>query len=156
MPAKKRTATTSAGSSSAFNAEERAAMKEHAAEVRASARRGSKADKAAEDLQAMMDKIAEMEPADRDMAGRIHTLIMETAPDLIPKLWYGMPAYYKGPKSICFFQPATKFKTRYATLGFNHDAALDDGDLWPVAYAVNALTPAVESRIATLIKQAVS
>ncbi|MFI5911411.1 iron chaperone [Dactylosporangium sp. NPDC051541] len=155
MAPKKRTGSASA-STPAFNAEERAAMQEHVAEVRASARRGSKADKAAEDLQAMLDKIAEMEPADRATAERIHALVTEAAPDLTAKLWYGMPAYYKGTKSICFFQPATKFKTRYSTLGFNQDAALDDGDLWPVAYAVNKLTKDVEARITTLVKQAAS
>nr|BFE65741.1 DUF1801 domain-containing protein [Dactylosporangium thailandense] len=142
-------------STQTFTDDERAAMKEHAAEVRASAsRRGSKADKAAEDLKALLEKIEEMSEADRAMASRVHSLILENAPELAPKLWYGMPAYYKGTKSVCFFQPAQKFKTRYATLGFNEDAALDDGDFWPVAYALQELTPAVEQRIAALIKQA--
>ncbi|WP_433050433.1 iron chaperone [Dactylosporangium sp. CS-033363] len=140
-----------------FTDDERAAMKEHAAEVRASSsRRGSKADKAAEDAKALLEKIAEMSEGDRTIAERVHAIITETVPDLAPKLWYGMPAYYKGTKSICFFQPATKFKTRYSTLGFNDDAALDDGDLWPVAYALQSLTPQVEARIAELVKRAAS
>ncbi|WP_433609828.1 iron chaperone [Dactylosporangium sp. CA-139114] len=138
-----------------FTDDERAAMREHAAEVRASAsRRGSKADKAAEDLKALLEKIEEMAEADRVMAARVHALILQNAPELAPKLWYGMPAYYKETKSVCFFQPAQKFKTRYATLGFNEDAALDDGDMWPVAYALQELTPAVEQRIGALIRQA--
>jgi uncharacterized protein YdhG (YjbR/CyaY superfamily) len=150
----RRTGTPSEGN---FTAEERAAMKERAAEVRSSTRRGgSKAEKAAEDLQALLEKIAEMEPADRAMAERVHALVTETAPGLAPKLWYGMPAYYKDGKSVCFFQPAQKFKTRYATLGFNEDANLDDGAMWPVAYALKELTAADEARIVALIKQAVS
>ncbi|MEU7866222.1 DUF1801 domain-containing protein [Dactylosporangium sp. NPDC049140] len=139
-----------------FTEDERAAMREHATEVRSSAsRRGSKADKAAEDAQALLEKIAEMADEDRAMAERVHAIITENAPDLAPKLWYGMPAYYRGTKSVCFFQPAQKFKTRYATLGFNDDAALDDGNVWPVAYALKTLTAADEARIAALIKQAI-
>ena len=137
-----------------FTDEERAAMKEHVAEVRASARRDSKADKAAEDAKALQAKIAEMSDADRAMAERIHAIVKASAPELSPKLWYGMPAYAKDGKIVCFFQPAQKFKTRYATLGFNDDATLDDGTMWPVAYALTELTAADEARIAALIKQA--
>jgi uncharacterized protein YdhG (YjbR/CyaY superfamily) len=139
-----------------FTAEERAAMKDRAAEVRTAARRGSKADKAAEEAQAVADKIAELEGDDRDLAERLHALIQAAAPELAPKLWYGMPAYAKDGKNICFFQPATKFKSRYATLGFSDEANLDDGNLWPSSYALTKLTEADEARIAALVKQAVS
>src|SRR3954451_11027626 len=134
-----------------FTAEERAAMKERASEVRTAARRGSKADKAAEEAQAVVDKIAELDGNDRDMAERLHALILRAAPDLAPKLWYGMPAYAKDGRTICFFQPATKFKSRYATLGFSDDANLDDGNLWPSAFALTKLTQADEARITALI-----
>ena len=104
----------------------------------------------------MLGKIAEMTDSDRAMAERLHAMIKDSAPDLSPKLWYGMPAYAKDGKIVCFFQPAQKFKSRYATLGFNDDANLDDGNMWPTSYALTKLTAADEKRIAALIKKAAS
>jgi uncharacterized protein YdhG (YjbR/CyaY superfamily) len=133
-----------------FSAEERAAMKERAKEQKAALSR-------AEAEADVLAKIAEMQERDRVMAERIHAIVKVHAPSLAPKTWYGMPAYATADgKIVCFFQSAQKFNTRYATLGFNESAALDDGDFWPVAYALMAMTPAVEERIATLVKQAVS
>jgi uncharacterized protein YdhG (YjbR/CyaY superfamily) len=135
---------------SAFNAEERAAMKEHAAEVRR-----SKKSTPADDAQAVLDKIAGMPDADRALAERIHAIITEAAPELAPKLWYGMPAYYRDGKNVVFFQDAAKFKARYATLGFNDAALLDEGTFWPTSYALTYdLTAADEKRIAELVKKA--
>ncbi|MGY1577501.1 iron chaperone [Streptomyces sp. MN13] len=131
-------------------------MKERAKEMKASARRGSRADKAAEDEAAVLAKIAEMEEADRTMAERLHAVVTASAPDLRPKLWYGMPAYAKDGKVVCFFQSAQKFKSRYATLGFSDQANLDDGAMWPVSYALRELTAADEARIGALVKRAVS
>ena len=131
-----------------FTAQEKAAMKERAKELKRSA-------SAAEDEQAVLDKIATMPDADRQLATRIHALIKATAPQLTAKLWFGMPAYYKDGKSICFFQDANKFKVRYSTLGFNESANLDDGKMWPTSYALTGLTVAEETRITDLIKQAV-
>jgi uncharacterized protein YdhG (YjbR/CyaY superfamily) len=135
-----------------FTEEERAAIKERAQEVRASKRRASKAP--VDEEAALLEKIAEMGPADRAMAQRVHEVIASSAPDLSPKLWYGMPAYAKNGKVVCFFQPAEKFKSRYATLGFNDPAALDDGAMWPVAFALTELNPDVEARIGRLVKAA--
>ena len=135
-----------------FTAEEKAAMKDRVEEQKVSARRGGKAD----DEGALLEKIAEMQEADRAMAKRIHAVIKATAPGLSPKLWYGMPAYARDGKIVCFFQPAQKFKTRYATLGFNDAARLDEGDMWPVAYALTKMTGADEARIVALVKKAVS
>lgn len=132
-----------------FTAEEKAAMKERARELKRNA-------SAAEDEQAVLDKIAAMPDADRGLAERIHALVKATAPDLTAKLWYGMPAYYKDGKSICFFQDAAKFKARYATFGFNEGAKLDDGNMWPTSFALIKLTAADEKRLAELIKQAAS
>ncbi|MEV7519731.1 DUF1801 domain-containing protein [Streptomyces sp. NPDC091371] len=137
-----------------FTDEERAAMKERAKELRASARRTSKADKAAEDEAAVVAKIAEMTGSDRVLAERIHAIVKDNAPHLAPKLWYGMPAYAKDGKILCFFQSAEKFKARYATLGFNDPANLDEGTMWPTAFALTALSPAAEATIAALVKQA--
>ncbi len=135
---------------SAFNAEERAAMKEHAAEVRRSTKSTPE-----DDAQAVLDKIAAMSEPDRALAERIHAIITEAAPTLTPKLWYGMPAYYRDGKNVVFFQDAAKFKARYATLGFNDAALLDDGAMWPSAYALTYdLTPADERRIAELVTKA--
>src|SRR5881398_3521311 len=134
-----------------FTAEEKAAMKDRVEEQKVSARRGGKADEEG----ALLEKIAGMSEADRAMAKRIHAVIKAGAPGLSPKLWYGMPAYARDGKVVCFFQPAQKFKTRYATLGFNDKANLDEGGLWPVAFAVKELTPAEEEKIAALVKQAV-
>ena len=146
--AKKSTATGKA--SGGFTDEERAAMREHVREQKASA---GKADGESD----VLAKIAGMSEPDRGLAERLHALIKASAPTLLPKTWYGMPAYAtEGGKIVCFFQPAQKFKTRYATLGFNDSANLDDGAMWPTAYALKELTPADEARIATLVKQAVS
>lgn len=137
-----------------FTAEERAAMKERAKELKSAARRGSRADKA--DLESdVLAKIAEMQPPDRTMAERIHALIKANAPQLMPKLWYGMPAYAKDGKVVCFFQSAQKFNTRYATLGFTDVAKLDDGAMWPTAYALKELSADEEAEISELIRKAV-
>jgi len=137
-----------------FSDEERDAMKEHAKELKTAARRGAKASKADGESD-VLAKIAEMEEPDRVMAERIHAVITSGAPELSPKLWYGMPAYAKDGKVVCFFQPALKFKARYATLGFSDEASLDDGAMWPTSYALTQLTAADEKRIAALVKQAV-
>ncbi|MBA9005743.1 MULTISPECIES: iron chaperone [Thermomonospora] len=139
-----------------FTAEERAAMKEHAQEQKKAARRGSRADKAAEAERDVLAKIAEMPEADRILAERVHAIIKANAPALAPKLWYGMPAYALDGKVVCFFQSAAKFKARYATLGFNDPAKLDEGAMWATAFALTEVTPEVEARIAALVKQAVS
>jgi uncharacterized protein YdhG (YjbR/CyaY superfamily) len=136
---------------SVFTDDEMAAMKEHAKEVKASARRANKQDEEV----AVLEKIAEMPEPDRSMAARIHELIKANAPELSPKTWYGMPAYARDGKVICFFQNADKFKARYATLGFNDGANLDDGAMWPTAFALKDLTPAEEARIIALVKKAV-
>jgi len=137
---------------SAFNAEERAAMKEHAAEVRR-----SKKSTPEEDAQAVLDKIAAMPDADRALAERIHRVVTTAAPQLAPKLWYGMPAYYLDGKNVVFFQDAAKFKARYATLGFNDAAHLDEGTFWPTSFALShELTAADEARIAELVTRAVA
>lgn len=139
-----------------FTAEERAAMKEHAQDQKKAARRGSRADKAAEAARDVLAKIAEMRDSDRIMAERVHAVITATAPALAPRLWYGMPAYTLDGKIVCHFQSAAKFKTRYATLGFSDQANLDEGAMWPVAFALTEVTPEVEARISALVKQAVS
>lgn len=149
MATKQNTAKRTDAAADSFTAEEKAAMKERAKELKRNA-------SAAEDEQAVVDKIAAMPEADRVMAQRIHALVKATAPDLTAKLWYGMPAYYKDGKSICFFQDANKFKARYATFGFNEAAKLDDGNMWPTSYALTRLTAADEKRIAELVKQAAS
>jgi uncharacterized protein YdhG (YjbR/CyaY superfamily) len=146
MAGKKRAA------SARFTEEERAAMKERAQEVVAERRRGSKA-RGESDLLA---KIAEMAEPDRTMAERLHAIVKANAPDLSPKTWYGMPAYASGDKVVCFFQSSQKFKTRYSTLGFTDKANLDDGRMWPTAFALGELTDTEEKRIASLLKQAVS
>jgi uncharacterized protein YdhG (YjbR/CyaY superfamily) len=130
-----------------FTADERAAMKERAREVR----RGSKADGESD----VLAKIAELPDPDRAMAERLHALVKEHAPDLTPRTWYGMPAYAKDGEVVCHFQSAAKFKSRYATLGFSDRASLDDGALWPVAYALTELTAAVEERIVALLQKSV-
>jgi uncharacterized protein YdhG (YjbR/CyaY superfamily) len=138
-----------------FTDEERGAMKERAKELKASARRGSRAGK--EDGESeVLAKIAEMTEPDRGMAERIHAVVKASAPDLSPKTWYGMPAYARDGRVICFFQPAQKFKSRYATLGFNDGANLDDGTMWPTYFALTKLTKADEKRIAALVKKAVT
>lgn len=153
------TATKKSGTGQAFDGfteDERAAMKARAQELKASARRsGSKTAKADGEAD-LLAKIAEMEGDDRVLAERLHAIVKETAPDIESKTWYGMPAYAKDGKVACFFKPAKKFKVRYAELGFNDAARLDDGDMWPTAYALTQLTPGVEARIADLVKKAVS
>jgi uncharacterized protein YdhG (YjbR/CyaY superfamily) len=135
-----------------FTDEERGAMKDRAKELKSTARRGSSGAKA--DESDMLAKIAEMADSDRAMAERIHAVIKASAPELTSTLWYGMPAYAKNGKIICFFQPAQKFKSRYATLGFNDPAKLDDGAMWPTSYALTELTDADEAKIAKLVKKA--
>jgi len=150
------TSTTANGKTyEGFTDEERAAMKERASELRATARRGSRAGKADGESE-MLAKIAEMSDSDRAMAERLHAIIMAAAPALSPKLWYGMPAYAKDGKVVCFFQPADKFKTRYATFGFNDSANLDEGTMWPTAFGLTKLTADDEARISALVKKAVS
>jgi uncharacterized protein YdhG (YjbR/CyaY superfamily) len=138
-----------------FTDEERAAMKERGQELKAAGRRGRRADKADGESD-LLEKIAELPEPDRALAERLHTIIKASAPALSPKLWYGMPAYAKDGKVVCFFQSAQKFKTRYATLGFNDTANLDEGALWPVAFALKELTATEEARIGALVKKAVS
>jgi uncharacterized protein YdhG (YjbR/CyaY superfamily) len=139
---------------SGFTDDERDAMKERAKELKASTRRsGSKTAKADEEGD-LLAKIAEMTGSDRAIAERLHAIVKDTAPELASRTWYGMPAYTKNGKVVCFFKPAQKFKVRYAELGFNDAARLDDGAMWPTAYAVTELTPDVEARIAELVKTA--
>jgi len=145
-PAKRTTGKASEG----FTDEEKAAMRERAREVKG-ARRG-KADGESD----VLAKIAEMPKADRDMAERLHALVKATAPDLAPRTWYGMPAYARDGKVVCFFQSAAKFKSRYATLGFSDKANLDDGHMWPTSFALKELTATDEKRIGALVRQAVS
>ncbi|MEU5874075.1 DUF1801 domain-containing protein [Glycomyces sp. NPDC047369] len=147
------TAKQTAKTSVAFSDEERSAMKEHAEELKKEQRRGKRATKA-DGTADVLAKIAEMEGPDRVLAERIHEIVTANAPGLTPKTWYGMPAYAGDGKVVCFFQSAQKFKARYATLGFNDSAALDDGDMWPTAFALGDITPAVEKRIAALVAQA--
>jgi len=131
-----------------FTADERAAMKERAKELKASANR-------AEGERDLLGKIAEMPPSDRAMAEKIHSIVTSTAPDLWPRTWYGMPAYTKDGKVICFFKSADKFKTRYATFGFEESAKIDVGTMWPTSFGLTKLTPADEKKIAALVKKAV-
>jgi uncharacterized protein YdhG (YjbR/CyaY superfamily) len=136
-----------------FTAEERGAMKERAKELRAAALRGGKA--AGQDEEsAVLAKIAELPEPDRAMAERLHAIVKAGAPALSPRLWYGMPAYAKDGKVLCFFQSAHKFKTRYATLGFSDQADLDDGGMWPTAFALSELTAVEEAKIGALVKRA--
>src|SRR6059036_3133053 len=135
--------------------EERAAMRERAQELKAEARRGPRAAKADGESD-VLAKIAEMPEPDRAMAKRLHAIIKASAPGLSPRTWYGMPAYAKDGEVVCFFQPAQKFKTRYATLGFSDAANLDEGALWPVVFALKELTATEEARISALVKKAVS
>ena len=147
-------AKTDESESDGFSSEERAAMKERAAELRAEGKQGAKK---ADGLQAVLDRIAQMGPEDRALAERVHVLVTGNAPELTPKTWYGMPAYANAEgKVVIFFQDAGKFSYRYATLGFQDAANLDDGDLWPVSYALRRWSPAVEKRVVELVKAAVS
>ena len=135
--------------SKGFTAEERAAMKERAREQKAEAQR-------ADGERAVLAKIAEMQASDRAMAERLHEIVKSSAPDLSPKTWYGMPAYARDGKVVCFFQSAEKFNSRYATFSFNDEANLDDGTMWPTAFALMKLTASDEKKIETLVKKAVS
>ena len=142
--------TKASAKSTGFTAEERAAMKERAQELKAEARR-------ADGEKALLAKIAEMPEPDRAMAERLHAIITASAPDLSPKTWYGMPAYAnKDGKVVCYFTPASKFKERYATLGFNDTANLDEGNMWPTSFALKDLTAAEEAKIEALVRKAVS
>jgi uncharacterized protein YdhG (YjbR/CyaY superfamily) len=149
MPAK-----NSRTESGGFSTEERAAMKERAAELRAEGKKGAKK---ADELQAVLDRIAQMAPEDRALAERVHLTVTATAPELSPKTWYGMPAYANADgKVVVFFQDSGKFKYRYSTLGFQESANLDDGDMWPASYALQKWSPTVEKRVAELVKAAIS
>jgi uncharacterized protein YdhG (YjbR/CyaY superfamily) len=153
MATAKKTATkkTNARTSApAFSDAERSAMKERAQEARKE-RAGAKE---ADDEQTLRDKIAEMSTEDRELAEQVHAIITDAAPELAPRTWYGMPAYAKDGNVVCFFQPAAKFKARYSTLGFNDPAALDDGAMWPTAYALTKVTAAEEKKIRTLVRKA--
>ena len=141
--------TTTRKKSAGFTAEEREAMKERAQELKAEAR-------GADGEKAVLAKIAEMPKADRDMAKRLHEIVKATAPELSPKTWYGMPAYAKDGKVVCFYQSALRFKSRYGTFGFSDKANLDEGAMWPTSFALKELTDAEGARIAALVKQAVS
>lgn len=148
MSAKKTTQKTA--KKAGFTAAERAAMKERAKELKAEAAR-------ADGASALLEKIAEMPEPDRGLAKRIHAIVMANAPGLMPKTWYGMPAYANADgKVVCFFQGAAKFDTRYATFGFNDSANLDDGAMWPISFALKALGPAEEAKLSALVKKAVS
>jgi uncharacterized protein YdhG (YjbR/CyaY superfamily) len=143
--------------SSGFTDEERAAMKDRAQELKAEARRGRRGKKGTADGERdVLAKIAEMPEPDRAMATRLHELIKDTAPALAPRTWYGMPAYAKDGKVVCFFQSAQKFKSRYATFGFSDEANLDEGAMWPTSFALKELTAAGEAKIGALVKKAVS
>ncbi|MDG4837719.1 hypothetical protein O7631_14460 [Micromonospora sp. WMMD967] len=145
---------TTTTESDGFTADERAAMKERAAELRAEGRKGAKK---ADGLQAVLDRIAQMEPDDRALAERVHVTVTAAAPDLSPKTWYGMPAYANADgKIVVFFQDSGKFNYRYSTLGFQDTANLDDGDMWPASYALKNWSPEVEKKITTLVRAAVS
>jgi uncharacterized protein YdhG (YjbR/CyaY superfamily) len=146
--------TTKTPTQDGFTAEERAAMKERAAELRAEGKKGAKK---ADGLQALLDRIAQMAPDDRALAERVHVVVTEHAPDLTPKTWYGMPAYAnEDGKVVVFFQDSGKFDYRYSTLGFQDAANLDDGDMWPASFALLRWSPSVEERVAALVKAAVS
>jgi uncharacterized protein YdhG (YjbR/CyaY superfamily) len=148
-----RKATQKSTTAKTFTAEERAAMRERAKEVKAEARRGKKE---ADGESQLLAKIAEMPKPDRALAERLHAIVKASAPDLAPKTWYGMPAYAKEGKVVCFFQSAQKFNSRYATFGFSDQANLDEGAMWPTAFALKELTAAEEARIGALLKKAVS
>jgi uncharacterized protein YdhG (YjbR/CyaY superfamily) len=147
--------STGSSTDQGFTAEERAAMKEHARELRTAARRTSRADKAAQEARDVLAKIAGMPDPDRTLAERVHAVVTAAAPSLAPRLWYGMPAYALDGAIVCFFQSAEKFKARYATLGFDDRARLDDGPMWATSFALTEVTAEVEERIAALVARAV-
>jgi uncharacterized protein YdhG (YjbR/CyaY superfamily) len=154
-PGTKATQKSAKSTTARFTDEERGAMKQRVQELKAAARRGPRADKADEES-AVLAKIAEMPETDRAMSERLHAVIKASAPALSPRLWYGMPAYAKDGKVVCFFQSAQKFKTRYATFGFSDEANLDEGAMWPTAFALTELTAEDEAKIGALVKKAVS
>jgi len=139
-----------------FTADEKAAMKDRAAELKAEAKRGSAAAKAEADLQDLLEKIAEMPPADRTIAQRLHDGITKNVPELAPKTWYGQPAYMKDGKVLCFFQSSAKFNTRYSTFGFSDLANLDDGTMWQTSFGITELSDADEKKLIALVKKAAS
>jgi len=154
MPAKNTKSSKATAEAEGFSAEERAAMKERAAELRAEGKKGAKA---ADGLQAVLDGIAKMAPADRALAERVHVTVTATAPELSPKTWYGMPAYANADgKVVVFFQDSGKFNYRYSTLGFQDAATLDDGDMWPTSYALMKWSPVVEKTVVELVRAAIS
>jgi len=161
MSPKKNTRTSAKRSTSpgkkpnGFTDDERAAMKERARELKMEARRGAKDDRA-EGEKELLAKIAEMAEPDRSMAKRLHAIITAAAPVLSPRTWYGMPAYAREGKVVCFFQSAQKFKARYATFGFSDEANLDEGAMWPTSFALKELTPVEEARVSALVKRAMS
>jgi uncharacterized protein YdhG (YjbR/CyaY superfamily) len=155
-PKSAKSTTAVSKKSKGFTDEERAAMKERAKELKAEAGRGRGKKGKADGERDVLTKIAEMPEPDRGMAGRLHALIKDAAPDLAPRTWYGMPAYAKDGKVVCYFTPASKFKERYATLGFNDKANLDKGAMWPTSFALKKLTAAEEKKIGALVKKAVS
>ncbi|UZN04748.1 iron chaperone [Cellulomonas sp. S1-8] len=148
------TGTEQSGTSGRFTAQERAAMKERAAELRAQAKQGGKGSKAAKQEAEVLATIAAMPDADRALAERVHAIVQEHAPDLAPRTWYGQPAYAKGDKVVCFFQAASKYDTLFCTLGFNDVAELEDGPMWATSYSLTAITPEAEQTIANLIRRA--
>jgi uncharacterized protein YdhG (YjbR/CyaY superfamily) len=147
--------STTRKASKGFTAEERAAMRDRVQELKADAHRGSREGKGDGESD-VLAKISEMTEHDRAMAERFHAIVKASAPDLSPRTWYGMPAYAKGDKVLCFFRPAQKFKTRYATFGFSDKANLDEGNMWPTDFALKELTASDEARIEALVKKAVS
>jgi uncharacterized protein YdhG (YjbR/CyaY superfamily) len=151
--AKKTAGAKTTTATKGFTADERAAMKERARELKAEARANQDREAGERDL---LGKIAEMPKADRVLAERFHAIVTTTAPDLMPKTWYGMPAYASDGKVVCFFKSADKFKSRYATIGFEETAHLDDGTMWQTSFAVTKLTPADEKKLVALVKKAVS
>jgi len=154
-PKSRKSATAPDETSGGFTAEERAAMQERARELKAAARRGPRAGKA-DGERDVLAKIAEMSEPDRAMAERLHAIVKASAPALSPKTWYGMPAYARDGRVVCFFQGAEKFDARYATFGFSDKANLDEGAMWPTSFALKELTAAEEARIGALVKKAVS
>jgi uncharacterized protein YdhG (YjbR/CyaY superfamily) len=151
MASTQKSSSRNAADGRGFTAEEKAAMRERAREQKAEAR---SADARADGERDLLAKIAEMPASERAMAERLHALITDVAPDLAPKTWYGMPAYARDGKVVCFFQPADKFKSRYATIGFSDEARLDEGDMWPTSFALKKLTSADEAKISALVKKA--
>ena len=153
MPDPKTKAKRTDSEATGFTEEEKAAARELVRERKRQARQGADREAGLKDV---LEKIAAMPKSDRVMAERIHAIVLETAPDLMPKTWYGMPAYAKDGKLVCFFQAADKFKARYATFGFEENAQIDDGNMWATSWALTKLTPAEEKKIAALVKRAVS